>query len=69
MLAIAYAALLVACSSSLFIFGFFVGRCARKMPILDYYLPWTLHRGQVGPAHCDTASRCPANKVKGPEAN
>jgi hypothetical protein len=26
---------------------FFVGRCARKMPVIDDNLPWTLHRGQV----------------------
>jgi hypothetical protein len=29
------------------LFGFFVGRCARKLPIIDNNLPWTMHRGQM----------------------
>lgn len=28
------------------LFGFFVGRCGRKLPILDNNLPWAVHRGQ-----------------------
>jgi len=27
--------------------GFWVGRCARKLPIIDNNLPWTLHRSQI----------------------
>jgi hypothetical protein len=33
-------------SFSLGIFGFFVGRCARKLPVIDDKLPWTIHRSQ-----------------------
>ena len=32
-----------------FLFGFLFGRCARKLPIIDETLPWTLHWGQVVP--------------------
>ena len=26
------------------LFGFFVGRCARKLPVIDDKLPWAIHR-------------------------
>lgn len=42
-----YAALSLTCSFTLCIFGFFVGRCARKIPILDHNLPRVLYRGQL----------------------
>jgi hypothetical protein len=32
-----------------FLFGFLFGRCARKLPIIDEALPWTLHWGQIVP--------------------
>ena len=41
---------LVASSLTLGLFGFFVGRCARKIPVIDDKLPWAIHRGQVLPA-------------------
>ena len=44
-----YTALWSACSFILCIFGFFVGRCARKIPILDNNLPRALHRGELPP--------------------
>jgi len=47
MLTLIYGFVLVASSFTLGLFGFFVGRCARKMPVIDDNLPWTLHRGQV----------------------
>jgi hypothetical protein len=47
MLTLIYGFVLVASSFALGLFGFFVGRCARKMPVIDDNLPWTLHRGQV----------------------
>ena len=50
MLAVLYAALLPICSFTLAIFGFFVGRCARKIPILYDNLPRALHRGEVSRA-------------------
>jgi hypothetical protein len=46
----AYALLLIACSSALGIFGFLIGRCARKLPMIDNHLPWTMHMGQ-GPGY------------------
>jgi hypothetical protein len=30
-----------------FMFGFWIGRCARKLPIIDDNLPWTMHREQA----------------------
>ena len=42
-----YVLLLPACSFIMGLFGFFVGRCARKLPIIDSYLPWTMHRSQI----------------------
>lgn len=39
--------LLPACSFIMGLFGFFVGRCARKLPIIDNNLPWTMHRSQI----------------------
>jgi len=47
MVIVIYTVLLLACSFTLCVFGFFVGRCARKLPILDDNLPWAVHRGQV----------------------
>ena len=44
-----YAALLPICSFILGVFGFFAGRCSRKIPILDDNLPRALHRGQLPP--------------------
>ena len=29
------------------LFGFWIGRCARKLPIIDDKLPWTVHRDQI----------------------
>jgi hypothetical protein len=34
-------------SFSLGVFGFFVGRCARKLPVIDDKLPWAIHRSQL----------------------
>jgi hypothetical protein len=47
MLALIYGFVLVASSLTLGVFGFFVGRCARKMPVIDDKLPWTMHRSQT----------------------
>jgi hypothetical protein len=50
----AFAIILSAISSSaVFLFGFWVGRCARKLPVIDDNLPWTMHREQ--------AQRCPGD--------
>jgi hypothetical protein len=42
-----YTILWLACSIGLCLFGFFLGRCARKLPAIDSRLPWTLSRDQV----------------------
>lgn len=34
------------CSFFLCLFSFFVGRCARKLPIIDDGLPWAMSRSQ-----------------------
>jgi hypothetical protein len=52
MLILYYACFVVACSVIMGLFGFWVGRCARKLPIIDDNLPWTLHRGRI-PAHME----------------
>ena len=50
-----YSILLVTCSFTLCIFGFFVGRCARKIPVLDNNLPRALHRGETPSQSCHDA--------------
>ncbi len=40
---------LLPCSVITGLLGFWVGRCARKLPIVDGSLPWTFHRGQIPP--------------------
>jgi hypothetical protein len=47
MLAVIYILLLPICSFVMSLFGFFVGRCSRKLPIIDDKLPWTMHRSQI----------------------
>jgi hypothetical protein len=32
-----------------FLLGFMIGRSARKLPMLDSNLPWTLHWGEILP--------------------
>jgi hypothetical protein len=53
MFILTYALLLLACSATTGLFGFFVGRCARKLPIIDSHLPWTMNRAQLPPADDD----------------
>jgi hypothetical protein len=64
MLTAIYAFTLIACSSILGLFGFFVGRCARKLPMIDNHLPWALHRGQLPRA--DQDSRPTPNPARWP---
>ena len=47
MLSLIYGFALVASSSTVGPFGFFVGRCARRIPVLDDNLPWAIHRSQA----------------------
>jgi len=47
MLVLMYGFALVVSSFAMGLFGFFVGRCARRIPVLDDNLPWAVHRGQA----------------------
>ena len=47
----------LATSSGMCLFGFFVGRCARKLPFLDDVLPWTMHREGVDESRHDQEDR------------
>jgi hypothetical protein len=62
-----YAILWLACSFTLCVFGFFAGRCARKLPILDNNLPWTLHRSQLPPEDCHARHKPAAGPAHWPQ--
>ena len=47
MLVLMFGFALVASSFAMGLFGFFVGRCARRVPFIDDNLPWAIHRGQA----------------------
>ena len=47
MLSLIYGFALVVASFTMGLFGFFVGRCARKIPVIDNNLPWAIHRNQA----------------------
>jgi hypothetical protein len=55
MVTLTYSFVSLIISFSLGIFGFFVGRCARRLPVIDDKLPWAIHRSQIPapprPAH------------------
>jgi hypothetical protein len=59
-----YTILLLICPLALFVFGFFVGRCARKIPFLDDNLPWALHRGQIPREDCQTMEEVEQNPTR-----
>jgi hypothetical protein len=46
MLTLIYGIATLAMSFVMSLFGFFVGRCARKLPVIDDKLPWAIHRGR-----------------------
>lgn len=48
MLVLDYVILLPTCSLAMWLLGFLIGRCARKLPIIDNNLPWTMNRYQAG---------------------
>ena len=47
--------LLPVCSGVMGLLGFWIGRCARRLPIIDDKLPWTLHRNQIPADAANTA--------------
>ncbi len=61
MVIIIYTALCLPVSAASALFGFFVGRCSRKLPILDEHLPRTLYRGQLPLSGTPTASESSAH--------
>jgi hypothetical protein len=46
-------------SSVLCLFSFFVGRCARKLPIIDDGLPWTMSRREFARVAENNPSQSP----------
>jgi hypothetical protein len=48
----------LAIAIALGLFGFFLGRCARKLPIIDNKLPWTLSRDQASRAEQKSQQMC-----------
>jgi hypothetical protein len=65
MLTAIYALILIACSSILGLFGFFVGRCGRKLPLIDDHLPWAIHRGQI--PHTGISTSADASPARWPQ--
>jgi hypothetical protein len=51
-----YLLLLPICSVVMGLLGFWIGRCARKLPIIDDNLPWTLRRRSDPDCHCEHSS-------------
>lgn len=47
MFIVTYTLIWLACSLTICLLSFFVGRCARKLPVIDDGLPWALHRSHV----------------------
>jgi hypothetical protein len=50
MFMVMYTTLWLLSSQGLFLLGFLTGRAARKLPIIDRTLPWTLHWGEILPS-------------------
>lgn len=47
MFIVIYTLIWLACSLAICLLSFIVGRCARKLPVIDDGLPWVLHRSHV----------------------
>lgn len=55
---VTYTILWLISSIGLFLFGFMLGRCARKLPVLDDTLPWTMHWLYVLPDNGPPTAAC-----------
>jgi len=56
------------CSLALSVFSFWLGRCSRKLPMIDDHLPWTMSRDQAPRCTGDCrATRIPPNQPRWPE--
>jgi len=43
-----YILIWIGCSLSLSVFSFILGRCARRLPLIDdCMVPWVMHRGAI----------------------
>jgi hypothetical protein len=51
-----YTIISATCSSILCLFSFWIGRCSRRLPIIDNNLPWTMSREQAPRCTADCAS-------------
>ena len=67
MIIVIYTALCLTFSFALAVFGFFVGRCSRKLPILDEHLPRALYRGQLPSAGPPTVRESSTRNTRHPE--
>lgn len=69
MIFVIYTALSLACSLILCIFSFWIGRCARRIPIIDRDLPWTMSREQIVRRSADSQATCipPTESPRWPE--
>jgi hypothetical protein len=50
------------------VFSFWTGRCARKLPIIDDHLPWTISREQAPRciSHCQMQPTEPTGQPRWP---
>ena len=72
MTAVIFVFICIASLPGLFLFGFFFGRCARRLPLMDESLPWTLNWGEIIPA-CnhdgDSSGQLPGRPWSGSSTN
>jgi hypothetical protein len=54
-----YLLVLPICSAVMGLLGFWIGRCARRLPIIDDKLLWMLHRNQIPAAGTNPAKAGP----------
>jgi hypothetical protein len=67
MLTVSYVFFLLPISSCILcVFGFFVGRCARKLPVIDNGLPWAISRSQIPPWRDSAGEALPPGQTGGP---
>lgn len=59
----------LACSLVPCLFSFWLGRCARRLPIIDDNLPWTMSRDQAPRCHgdCGVAQTQPPSPPNWPD--
>jgi hypothetical protein len=58
MLTVLYISVFLVFTFASSVVAFLAGRCARRFPLLDNHLPWTMHRGQPSASTSDTWTKC-----------